>query len=81
MKHGMISQLRWTKPGSEPQRAGEAFARPPAPQPNTSTGRCLELYGIPEVPAEKPTPAETAMGLFKSLERADQWLLQIVPSA
>jgi hypothetical protein len=75
MKHGMISQLRWTKPGSEPQRAGEAFARPPAPQASTSTGRCLELYGIPEVPVEKPTPAETALFLLKAAAEIEHGLL------
>ena len=42
MKYGLLSQLRWTKLGSDPQRPGEAFARPPAP-PTTSTGRRLDL--------------------------------------
>ncbi len=75
MKHGMISQLRWTKPGSEPQRPGEAFARPPVPQPTTSTGRCLELYGIPEVPIENPTPAQTALYLLKAAAEIEHGLL------
>jgi Ferritin-like len=75
MKHGMISQLRWTTPGSEPQRAGEAFARPPEPASNSSTGRCLELYGIPEVPVEKPTPANTAHFLLKVAAEIEHGLL------
>ena len=75
MKHGMISQLRWTKPGSDPLRPGEPFARPPVPQPGTSTGRCLERYGIPEVPIEKPTPAETALFLLKAAAEIEHGLL------
>ena len=62
----MISELRWTKPGSASWRAGEAFARAPVPLPPTSTGRCLELYGIPEAPLEEPTPAETALSSLAS---------------
>ena len=75
MKQGMISRLRWTRPGSEPQRAGEAFARPPQPQATTSTGRCLELYGIPEAPVEKPTSAETALFLLKAAAEIEHGLL------
>jgi len=75
MKHSMISQLRWTKPCSALRRAGEAFARAPAPPSPTSTGRCLELYGIPEAPVEKPTPAETALFLLKAAAEIEHGLL------
>jgi hypothetical protein len=75
MKHGMISQLRWTRPGSPPRRAGEAFALAPAAPPPTSTGRCLELYGIPEVPVEKATPAQTALFLLKAAAEIEHGLL------
>ncbi len=70
-----MSQLRWTKAGSEPQRDGEAFARPPDPQPMTSTGRCLDLYGIPEVPIKNATPAETAHFLLKAAAEIEHGLL------
>lgn len=75
MKHGTISRLRWTKPGWELQMPGEAFARPPQPQPRTSTGHCLELYGIPEVPVEKATPVETAAFLLKAAAEIEHGLL------
>jgi hypothetical protein len=75
MKRGLLSQLRWTKPGSAPQRTGEAFARPPEPQPRTSTGLCLELYGMPEAPLEKPTPAQTARYLLRAAAEIEHGLL------
>jgi hypothetical protein len=75
MKRGLISQLRWTKPGSAPQRLGEEFARPPEPPPRSSTGQCLELYGIPEVPLERPTPAQTACYLLRAAAEIEHGLL------
>ena len=75
MKQGMLSRLRWTKPGNESLRAGEAFASPPTPQPTTSTGRCLELYGIPEAPVENPTPTATAFFLLKAAAEIEHGLL------
>jgi hypothetical protein len=75
MKHGLISQLRWTRPDSAPRQTGEAFARAPAPPTPTSTGRCLDLYGIPEAPVETPTPAHTAVFLLKAAAEIEHGLL------
>ena len=75
MQRGLLSQLRWTKPGTAPAPPGAAFARPPEPQPKTSTGRCLELYGVPEVPLENPTPAQTAQYLLRAAAEIEHGLL------
>ncbi len=75
MKQGLISQLRWTKPGSEPHQAGAEFARPPAPEPASSTGSLLELYGIPEVPIDNATPVETAHFLLRAAAEIEHGLL------
>jgi hypothetical protein len=75
MKHGLISQLRWTKPGTAAQQADEAFARPPEPRTTSSTGDCLDMYGIPEVPVEKPTPAYTARYLLRAAAEIEHGLL------
>ena len=49
-KKGILSQLRWVKPGTPLPAPTEAFALPPQPYPTTSTRLALELYGLPQVP-------------------------------
>jgi hypothetical protein len=76
MKDGLISQLRWTKVGTAPPAAGEAFALPPQPRPRTSTGLALELYGLPEVPDEhRASPHAEARYLLKVAAEVEHGLL------
>jgi hypothetical protein len=72
MKQGQIGQLRWPKMSAAP--AAESLA-PPAPRPATATERLLELYGLPEVPVPKPTPAQTAWFLLRAAAEIEHGLL------
>jgi photosystem II stability/assembly factor-like uncharacterized protein len=74
-KKGLLSQLRWVKPGTPPQGTA-AFALPPQPLEATSTGRALELYGIPEVPfPHNLTPLSEARYLLKAAAEIEHGLL------
>jgi Ferritin-like len=76
MKNSLISRLRWTKFGTPPQRAAEAFALAPHPRPDTSTGLALELYGIPLTPeAERITVRNEVRFLLKVAAEIEHGLL------
>ena len=76
MKDSLIQRLRWTKFGTPPQHAAEAFALAPQARPDTSTGLALELYGIPLTPeAERITVRNEVRFLLKVAAEIEHGLL------